>query len=566
MSLSMRKLGTLAALALAVAACSDDTNDGDGGGDEPTKLATPSSVVAQATSSTEIAVTFGTVAGAIGYLVERAPGATGGTFETVGEPTIGSFSDTGLLPSTTYRYRVTTRSTDATLNSDPTSEVATTTLAAGRTVVEVTTDITTNTTWVVDNVYRLKGFRKVANGATLTIAPGTRIEGDVGTTGSSLFVLRGARIDANGTAALPIVFTSSQAAGTRQPGDWGGLVVVGNGIINRADPTILEGTGTTAENPVVNYAGGTDNADNSGRLRYVRVEFGGFGPAQDTELNSFTFAAVGSGTTLEYLESLSGLDDAFEWFGGAVDGKYFVSYESGDDHYDMAEGYIGRLQYLIAFQSRILQPRPGAGNVSADPQALEIDGCNGTGCVGGQTSTPYTIPLVANFTVIGFPTGVTVPAGGGRGGVFRRGAGGYYINGLIGRYPTAGLSLRDAASTGARLTAGELDLRNHLVVETPALLDAATNVTFDSAGRGLRHQAATTAASQLTALPISPTDAAAFDWTPVAGSAATTGGLSTFSGNILTKAGAFVAPTTYVGAADPAGTKWWQGWTSYAPN
>jgi hypothetical protein len=566
MSLSMRRLGALAAFAFVVAACSDDTNDNDNGGGEPTRLATPSSLVAQATSSTDIAVTFGGVTGAVGYIVERAEGATGGTFAVIAEPTTGAFSDTGLLPSTTYRYRVTAKATDATLNSDPTSEVATTTLAPGRTVVEVTTDITTSTTWVVDNVYRLKGFRKVANGATLTIAPGTRVEGDVGTTGSSLFVLRGARIVANGTAALPIVFTSSQAAGTRQPGDWGGLIIIGNGQINRADPTNIEGTGTTAENPLINYAGGTDNADNSGTLRYVRVEFAGFGPAQDAELNSFTLAAVGSGTTMEYVESLSGLDDSFEWFGGAVDGKYLVSYESGDDHFDMSEGYSGRLQYLIAFQSRNLQPRPGAGNISQDPQAIENDGCNGTGCVNGQDSQPFTIPLIANFTLIGFPAGVTVAAGGGRGMVLRRGTGGYYINGLIGRYPTAALSLRDNATTGARLTAGLLDIRNHLVVETPALLDASTNVTFDQTGRDLRYQAATTAASLLTALPTSPTGADAFDWTPVAGSAATTGGLSTFTGNILAKAGTFVAPTTFVGAADPAGAKWWQGWTNYAAN
>ena len=565
MSVSIRKLGTLAALALVVAACSDDTNDGDGGGNGPDALAPPSNLVAQSTSSTAIAVTFGTVPGAVGYVVERAEGAAG-AFAVVAEPTVGSFNDSGLLPGTTYRYRVLAKATTASLNSAYTSEVATTTLAPGRNVVEVTTDITTSTTWVVDNVYRLKGFRKVANAATLTIEPGTRVEGDVGTTGSSLFVLRGARIVANGTAALPIVFTSSQAAGTRQPGDWGGLILVGNGIINRADPTNLEGTGTTAENPLINYAGGVDNADNSGTLRYVRVEFAGFGPAQDAELNSFTFAAVGSGTTMEYLESLSGLDDSFEWFGGAVDGKYLVSYEAGDDHFDMAEGYVGRLQYLIAFQSRILQPRPGAGNVSADPQAIEIDGCNGTGCAAGQTSQPYTIPLLANFTIIGFPNTVTVPAGGGRGAVLRRGTGGYYVNGLIGRYPTAGLSLRDQASTGARVTDGTLDIRNHLVVETPALLDASTNVTFDQTGRELRFQAATTAASLLTALPASPTSAAAFDWTPLAGSAATTGGLSTFTGNILAKAGAFVAPTTFVGAADPAGTKWWLGWTNYAAN
>ena len=563
MSVSIRKLGTLVALALVIAACSDDTNDGDGGGNGSDTLAPPSNLVAQSTSSTAISVTFSTVTGAVGYVVERAEGA-GGAFAVVAEPTVGTFNDSGLLPGTTYRYRALAKATTASLNSAYTSEVATTTLAPGRNVVEVTTDITSSTTWVVDNVYRLKGFRKVANGATLTIEPGTRVEGDVGTTGSSLFVLRGARIVANGTAALPIVFTSSQAAGTRQPGDWGGLVLVGNGVINRADPTNLEGTGTTAENPLINYAGGVDNADNSGTLRYVRVEFAGFGPAQDAELNSFTFAAVGSGTTMEYLESLSGLDDSFEWFGGAADGKYFVSYEAGDDHFDMAEGFVGRLQYLIAFQSRILQPRPGAGNVSADPQAIEIDGCNGTGCAAGQTSQPYTIPLVANFTIIGFPNTVTVPAGGGRGAVLRRGTGGYYVNGLIGRFPTAGLSLRDQASTGARVADGTLDLRNLLVVETPALLDASTNVTFDQTGREFRHQAATTAASLLTALPTSPTDAAAFDWTPLAGSAATTGGLSSFSGNILAKAGAFVTPTTYVGAAAPAGDKWWQDWTSYA--
>ena len=200
----------------------------------------------------------------------------------------------------------------------------------------------------------------MANGAVLTIQPGTRIEGDVGTLGSSLFVLRGAQIVANGTAAFPIVFTSSQAAGTRQPGDWGGLIIVGNGLINRADPTNLEGTGTDrVTNPLLNYAGGTDNASSSGTLRYVRVEFAGFGPAADQELNSFTFAAVGSGTTMEYLQSLSGLDDAFEWFGGAVDGKYLVSYESGDDHFDMSEGYVGRLQYLIAFQSKLLAAPSG---------------------------------------------------------------------------------------------------------------------------------------------------------------------------------------------------------------
>jgi hypothetical protein len=564
MSLSIRKLATLATMALAIAACGDDD---DNGGNGPSPLTTPTNLVAQATSSTAIQVDFSTVTGATGYIIERAVGT--GAFSVLSEPTANTFTDTGLLPSSTYRYRVAAKSTDASLNSPFSSEVSTTTLLPGRTVVEVNTDITTSTTWVADNVYRLRGFRKVANGAVLTIQPGTRIEGDVGTTGSSLFVLRGAQIDANGTADFPIVFTSSQAAGTRQPGDWGGLIIVGNGIINRADPTNLEGTGTDpVTNPLLNYAGGTDNTSSSGTLRYVRVEFAGFGPAQDQELNSFTFAAVGSGTTMEYLQALGGLDDAFEWFGGAVDGKYLVSYEAGDDHFDMSEGYVGRLQYLIAFQSKILQPRPGAGNVSADPQGIENDGCAGTNCANGQDSQPFTIPLVANFTLVGFPTtGVTVPAGGGRGVVLRRGTGGYYVNGIVARNINGGLSLRDNATTGARVTAGFLDVRNHLVAESASLLDASTNVTtFDTTGKGLRHQPATTAASLFTSLPLAPVDGNSLDWTPVAGSAATTGGLSTFTGNIAAKAGTVVTPTTYVGAADPAGAKWWAGWTNYAAN
>src|SRR5690606_32249695 len=149
-------------------------------------------------------------------------------------------------------------------------------------------DITADRTLYADTVYTLSGFIHVANGATLTIQPGTRIEGDYDVPGSSLFILRGARIDARGTADEPIVFTSSRPEGQRMPGDWGGLILVGNGVLNRASPTILEGSGTGIANPEVNYAGGTDNSDNSGVLQYVRVEFAGYATAPDAELNSFT--------------------------------------------------------------------------------------------------------------------------------------------------------------------------------------------------------------------------------------------------------------------------------------
>src|SRR5690606_14562462 len=157
---------------------------------------------------------------------------------------------------------------------------------------------------------------------------------------------------------------------------------------------VIEGTGTGADNPALPYSGGTDDADDSGSLRYVRVEFAGYATAPDAELNSFTLAAIGSGTTLENLQAMAGLDDHLEFFGGTVDGRNLVSYEAGDDHFDMSEGYSGRLQNIIAYQSRRMIPRSVAGSPSSDPQGIENDGCAGSGCTDGQLSTPYTMPLV----------------------------------------------------------------------------------------------------------------------------------------------------------------------------
>src|SRR5690606_15494612 len=150
---------------------------------------------------------------------------------------------------------------------------------------------------------------------------------------------------------------------------------------------------------------------------------------------------------IDHLQALAGLDDHFEWFGGTVDARYLVSYESGDDHFDMSEGFSGRLQHLIAYQSRVLEPRPGAGSVSSDPQGIENDGCGGgASCPAGEDSQPFTIPMVANFTLVGTGPGV-LSNSGGVGMLLRRGTGGVYVNGVIARWPTAAISLRDEAST-----------------------------------------------------------------------------------------------------------------------
>jgi hypothetical protein len=300
-------------------------------------------------------------------------------------------------------------------------------------------------------------------------------------------------------------------------------------------------------------------------LRYVRIEFAGYDVSNGAgqELNSLSLYAVGSGTTLEYVESLAGLDDSFEWWGGAVDSRYLVSYESGDDHFDWTEGYRGRNQFLIAFQSARLDPAPGAGVLSTDPQGFEADGCNGTGCDLGFASEPFSVPVFANFTLVGPGTATTPTSSGDIGMVLRRGTGGYLTNGIVARWQSQGLSVRDP-ETNALLAADSLNLANILLAENTANYDddAGTNFGKPAAFAADNHVAsAATAASLFTSLT-----PASLDWTPPGASPAATG-----AGTVVIPAdytgayfGGTLANTTYFGAADPAGAKWWAGWTRYA--
>lgn len=534
--------------------------DGDGGGTTEPEVTAPATVSVTPISATGLRVSFDAVAGATSYTIQRAP-AAGGDFATVNTGAQTSFDDTGLQAQTTYRYRV--AATGGSRTSGWSAERTGTTSSTP--VVTVSGNITSSRTFFSDTIYKLDAFVKVTNGATLTVQPGTVVRGEQL---SALFVLPGARIVAQGTADRPIVFTSARAPGDRKPGDWGGLILVGRGVVNRTGNILLEGTGTnTTSNPSVFYASGGNNADDSGVLRYVRIEFAGYGPAQDAELNALTMAAVGSGTTIEYVQTVAGLDDSFEWFGGAVDARYLVSYESGDDHFDASEGFVGRNQFLIAFQSARLEPRAGAGSFSNDPQGIENDGCadaQGGTCAAGQNSTPFTTPMFANFTLVGTGPGV-VGSGGGFGMMLRRGTGGYYVNGIVARWPNAAIALRDA-TTAARIAEGNLVIRNVLLAENGNVFEAASGITVDAAASAIESGAAATA-SLFTAFPTgAPSGVSAFDWTPSAGSAARTGGTGAFTGALAARAGTFVAGTSYRGAADPAGARWWQGWTTYVRN
>jgi hypothetical protein len=578
MSLLRRFPAAAIAAAFLVTACSSDS----------TGPSAPQPVLGfsvTATGSASVRITFSGRAGE-SYEVERAEGAAGTfavarTVAVLAVDGVQNVDDTGLKVTTAYRYRVTT--IKGTQRSAPTAEATTTTLAFGSATSDITGDITTSRTLFADTAYTIKGFIHVANGATLTIQPGTIIKGDFNTLGSSLIVLRGARIQAVGTAEAPIVFTSSRAAGSRQTGDWGGLIIVGNAPVNRSGTVNIEGSGTdgtavvSGKNYTVQYSGGTVATDNSGTLAYVRVEFAGYAPLQDNEFNAFTFAAVGSGTRASYLQSLGGLDDAFEFFGGGFDLDHLVALETGDDMFDMSEGFSGRIQFAIGQSTVQLTPRTGAGSFATDLQGIENDGCNGTGCDLGFDSTPLNIPLVANFTLIGCGQASCVGAGGGHGMMLRRGTGGYYVNSVIARWPTDGISLRDVAtytragSTATPANTANLQIRNVLFAEVSDKAFQAASATqnvLDLAANSLT-LSTSTAAALFTALPAvgsAPTSIAAFDWTPVTGSAIATGGMTTFTGAVATKAGTFVTGTAYLGAVAPGGTKWWQGWTNYARN
>jgi hypothetical protein len=585
-----RFFSTAAVLALfGVAACGDDN-----GGGGPSGLEAPTGVAATQLSLTSIHVAWTAATGATGYLVERAAASSPGSFAQIGGGVVAgnSLDDADVTEGVAYSYRV------ASVSASDTSAFSTAaSFTTGLTGATLTNPISVSRTLYSDTVYTLSGYVKVANGATLTIQPGTRIIGDTTVVGSSLWILRGAKIDAQGTADAPIVFTSARSPGNRKPGDWGGIIIIGNGIINRTGATINTEGGAAGQ--AENYAGGNDNDDDSGTLRYVRIEFAGYDISNGAgqELNSLSSYAVGRGTTYEYLQTMSGLDDSFEFWGGAVDTRYLVSYESGDDHFDWTEGYLGRGQFLIALQTQRLTPQSGAGVFSSDPRGFEGDGCDpvpGSGCTvtntpaGAGASTPYSMPVWANFTVIGtgqlggFPTD-------GNGAVLRRGTGGTLFNGIIARFPGTGLQMRDAFTDSLRLR-DSLNITNLILAEngpsaTPTNYDADGADVLGSCPGGAdvetcrrfaqaakfaasNHQIGTAAASLLTSL-----NPSGLDWTPVATAGQpdpTTGGSSVvpahFDARTTNFFGAAMPKTTYIGAADPAGPKWWEGWTSYNIN
>ncbi len=328
------------------------------------------------------------------------------------------------------------------------------------TTVTIQDSISTNTTWTCDKQYLLKGYVYVTSGTTLTIDPGVIIRGDKNTKGA-LIIERGAKIMALGTAASPIVFTSSQPAGQRSYGDWGGVILCGKSPVNwTAGQAQVEG------GPRSLY-GGTDPADNSGTMQYVRIEFPGIAFSPNNEVNGLTFCGVGTGTTIDHIQVSYSGDDSYEWFGGTVNTKYIVAYKGWDDDFDTDNGYNGNNQYGIALRDPFAADQSGSKCFESDSyQAGTATG------LAGDTSQ-ITKPVFSNFTCIGplvSPTSTSYDPQYVSAVHIRRGSAISIMNSIIAGYPCGVLVDESAAtfgSTVANIQSGILQFKNNVVCGIP---------------------------------------------------------------------------------------------------
>ncbi|MEO6330660.1 MAG: hypothetical protein ABIO55_17130 [Ginsengibacter sp.] len=420
--------------------------------------------------------------------------------------------------------------------------------------------ITANRTLHAQYTYKLRGLVYVTNGAILTIEPGTKIVGELNKQGG-LIITRSSKIIADGTADKPIVFTSEAAAPAR--GDWSGLVLLGqaptnasfNGVqgvgaveggINNSDNLGLYGTpATQGQNP----------ADNSGILRYVRIEYAGYAFLPDNEINGLTLGGVGSGTIIDYVQVSYANDDSFEWFGGTVNCKHLIAYRGLDDDLDTDNGFIGKVQFAICLRDS------GVADIS------KSNGFESDNDANGSSLTPITSALFSNVTMIG-PREKATSIGNilyGSGAHLRRNTKESIYNSVIMGWPI-GLLI-----DGSKGTPTDLNIQgNELQVQNTIIANCAVPIKYSgstTAPTGATDATITTwfltAASGNSILPTNdevkltaPFNYSTPDFTPLAGSPLLTG--ATFTNVKLT---GFTA-VEYRGAVG-AGDTWWKGWTKF---
>jgi hypothetical protein len=416
--------------------------------------------------------------------------------------------------------------------------------------VLIKADITGTRSLSKDTTYILQGQINVSG--VLNIEAGTIIKGDKVTKGC-LVVVPGGKLNATGTATAPIVFTSRLEPGLRAAGDWGGIVIVGKAKVNQTNPVV---EGLSRE---VAYGGGTDDADNSGKLQYVRIEFAGIALQPDKEINGLTLCAVGSGTTIDHVQVSYSGDDSFEWFGGKVNAKYLIAYLGLDDEFDTDYGFSGKVQFALGVRN------PRVADVSTS-NGFESDN-DGS----GSSASPQTMPVFSNVTMIGpwkTKADKNVSALFGAGLHIRRNSSLSAFNSVFAGWNT-GLLL-DATTTYANATSGNLALQNCALVgmkvadiKGAGITDTQASEFFNTTAFNNKVIAENATAGISTSFydaSVSGSASKPTSFLPTAGSALLSG--ASFTNAKV--ADAFFTPTTYIGAF---GTTDWtkEGWVNLDP-
>jgi hypothetical protein len=305
-----------------------------------------------------------------------------------------------------------------------------------------------------------------------------------------------------GTAAKPIVFTSNQAKGARNYGDWGGIIIAGNAPVN----TLVGTSRPTIEGGPTTQYGGTNATDNSGTLQYVRIEFGGVAFSPNNEVNGLTLAAVGSGTTLDHIQVSYSGDDSFEWFGGTVNAKYLVAHRTFDDDFDTDNGYSGKVQFAVSLRDPLQADQSGSKAFESDNDAS------------ASNNAPQTSAVFSNVTAIGpilNPAGSTYSPQYTAGAHIRRNSAQSIMNSVIMGYPTN--LLIDGAPTAGAIARGDASFKNNI------LAGSLTGSNSVAGQRSIIYVGPSGGAGSLTANSVMASDTAAW--------AAATGPLSWLRAN-----------------------------------
>jgi len=404
----------------------------------------------------------------------------------------------------------------------------------------VITGVISSSKFYAKGKWILKGYVYVVDGATVTFEAGCVVVSDVAEKGA-LIIERGAKIIAQGTSTSPIVFTSGKAIGSRAPGDWGGIILLGKAPTNRPlDPApVIEGG-------VGRQYGGTDPFDESGVLRFVRIEYAGIAAEPGSEINGLTCGGVGSGTIIENVMVSFGNDDAFEFFGGTVNAKNLIALATADDDFDFDFGYSGKIQFAVAMRKPDFVDAGDAGNgVECDNDAS------------GSNATPITRPQMSNFTIVG-PNDATGTAANHNFSMrWRRRTQFIVRNSIFIGHPDAGFSMESDGTLNDYMN-NVSEFRNNLV-------HASTNV-YRSSNANIASAAqiqakaqnegcitlATSAAADLT----NPFYSTSPNFLPKTGSPA-------LSGASFTGMNSFFTPTTFRGAMGTS--NWTSGWANWDP-